>query len=124
MGRNKDIATTLNSFFRKIEKNSYAMWNVPTDATYPYLAYALPTGDIFYKTILGLRIRTNNTNLTEGMEVVDKIDEAIGNGVKLTLPNGSGYLAIYKSSPFSQLIEEDLGDNVKTFYVNIEIQYY
>lgn len=96
--------------------------NEPENIQYPYLTYELPYGSFGDSELSTILIRTNDGKLTTCVQFVDKLEKSIGQGYKLN--TGDGFIILRKGEPFAQIIDEEIGPNIKTVYINLIIEFY
>lgn len=89
---------------------------------FEYITYSSQTGNFAEQFIQAITIYSNSTSYDNVMEIVDNIEEEIGeNGIKLT--TDWGYLTIHKGNPFYQ-DKPDEDSSYRAGYVNLLIKVY
>lgn len=87
-----------------------------------YIEYSLVQGNFAEGVIQPITIYTQSTSYKYVMDIVDKIEQAVGeSGVKLS--GDVGYVWIMKGSPFYQ-DKPDEDSSVRAGYVNLLIKMY
>lgn len=116
----KNYSMTLYEFLNNaLEVPCYIDRNEPSDVLFPYASYELPFTS-YNEQLIAVKIRTNDGKLTTCVKYVDKLKDIIGQGYKLN--TGTGYIVIRQGEPFAQVINEEIGEHIKTVYVNLSIQ--
>lgn len=119
----KNCSIILYNFLNDLLKIPCCVYdNELEDIEYPYLTYTLPYGSYGNSELSTIFVRSNDDKLTTCVEIVDKLSETIGQGYKLSTDNG--YIVLRKGEPFAQVIDEGIGINIKTIYVNLVIEFY
>lgn len=101
----------------------YVEYNVPKNVAFPYATFNLPFSNSFASDALNVIIRSNDNLLTSCVKLVDKLGADIGEGKRLKVGE-NGYIVLRKGTPFAQYINEETDDNINSFYVNLEVEFY
>lgn len=117
MGKYTDIAKTLYSYFSQFCP-CYAKGNIPNNATRPYITYTVDDTPEFEDNIIQVMVYTETKSLSKVAEIVDKIEESLGEGITIKA-NGPSFTSMYlrKGSPFAQYTNDD--DTEMSAYINI-----
>lgn len=87
-----------------------------------YIEYSSDVGNFGSGFIQAITIYTQSTGFSKLMDIVDRIEEAVGEkGIKVD--GDWGYITINKGSPFYQ-DKPDEDDTIRAGYVNFEIKVY
>lgn len=124
MNKFTNISSTLFDFVGSLGYSVYLEGQVPSESQFPYVTISYEVGgNIGGKTVLQGRIWSKSGSREEVNKISDKINNMIGEGVKLTIKNNEGYIALYKGSPFIQAIPSEY-DTIQVNYFNLEMQVY
>lgn len=117
MGKYTDIAKTLYSYFSQFCP-AYAKGNIPSNATRPYLTYTVDYVPDFEDNIIQVMVYTEGKSLSKVAEIVDKIEENLGEGITIKV-SGNSFTSMYlrKGTPFAQYMNDD--DTEMSAYINI-----
>lgn len=111
------------SFFLGFGIPAYEENTVPSDASFPYLTYSLPVGDILGGTIAGsCSLWYRGEYWLDVNEKSREISEKIGLG-GVTLKCDEGLIWIRRGVPFSQNMGDDSDDMIRRKYINIEADF-
>ena len=114
-----NTAKALYQFFSSFGLDAYVEYNVPDDATLPYITYQLIEPDWSDSGTIYARVWYRSTSYTAINAKVDQIRAAIGEGLSLPTPSGAVYLS--KGSPFAQNMPMEGDDTLKVIYLNLNI---
>lgn len=121
----KDYARLFQSWLEQVGECTAYSGVLPTGVTpnMPYILYDLYVGGFAEQFIQPVRVFAGQTtDIGEVLDIVDRIDEAVGNGGVLLHGDGIN-VAIYKGNPFYQSL--DSGDETtKAGYVNLLVTIY
>lgn len=115
---NKEQA--LYSFWSQFNLPAYDENSVPDDAVMPYITYNVVTDSLDAVLPMSARLWYNSTKWEEISLKSAEIALTIGDGVVQKLD--SGYMWIYKGTPFAQRMSGE-NDNVKMIYINIGVEF-
>jgi len=109
----------LYKFFSSFGVPAYEQNSVPKNAALPYITYPIITTEWDGATVISFRLWDRCDSIADRlMRTVDVISDTIGEGT--SVPTSDGQIAIYKGSPFVQLLS-DSDRAVKYAYINIEV---
>ena len=120
----KDYATLLYQWLSTFAETYRSPVQFDADNPQPteYIEYSLVQGNFAEGVIQPITIYTQSTSYKYVMEIVDKIDQAVGeSGIKLS--GDVGYVWIMKGSPFYQ-DKPDEDSSIRAGYVNLLIKMY
>lgn len=122
----KDIMDALYKFWAQFGVPAYMEDQVPDNATFPYIRYAVsksPAMDASFLTAYNYHSKKMMGN-TKRAEMAGQIAAAIPeNGVKLPLLNG-GFLVLYRNSDFQTLYQDPEDLDVIGVRTSVEVHFY
>lgn len=92
--------------------------SMPQDAQLPYITFSQVETTWDASTTMNVRVWDRSTSVATVAGIVDKISDAIGEGV--VLPTENGYVYLYKGNPWAQLQPME-GTDMKVVYLNFAI---
>lgn len=105
------------SFFSAFGLPAYMENAVPDQARPPYITYQLIAPRWDSPAQIYARVWYRSSTMEEINAKVDQIANAIGGGV--SVPAGSGFLLIYKDSPFAQRMAMEGDVNLQCIYLRM-----
>lgn len=106
----KEIAKALNEFWSQFGVDAYAEGQVPDDAALPYISFPIIQPNWRSQMVYQPQIWDRDTSFDTITGLVDEISNAIGEGLKLTLDNGKGYVYLFRENNFAQFTPTDTND--------------
>lgn len=117
-----NTAAALYSFFSGFGLKAYTEYNVPDNATLPYITYQDIQPDWRGQSTLYARLWYRSNSLREISAKADEIAAAVGEAV--SLPTPGGFVMLSKDSPFAQLMPMEGDDTLRVIYLLFTIQAY
>lgn len=114
-----DTAKALYQFFSSFGLPAFVEYNVPDDATLPYITYQLIEPRWQDLATMYARVWYRSASFTEINAKVDEIVQAIGEGVSLPTEHGAVYLS--PGSPYRQYQPMEGDYTLKVVYINLII---
>lgn len=115
----RETAKALKTFFSGFGLPAYDEYSVPDDVDLPYITYHLAEPEWNQKASMYAQVWYRTKSNAEVLAKADAIEQAIGLGFVITLPDG--YMVIWPETPFAQIIVED---DVRRAYINLSINAY
>lgn len=113
------VAAALKTFFSGFDLPAYTEDTIPDDAQLPYITYPASIPEWNQKASMYAQVWYRTTTNTPVVRKADQITAAIGEGLRIALPDG--YLVIWPESPLVQiLVDED----TRRAYINLSINAY
>lgn len=120
----EELSRLYFQFFNQFT-TAYQDGAVPAETAFPYIVYSVIRPEYLERSIMGVNIYDRSTGFARLRSIGTAISEAIPqSGTMLELENGKGTILLYRGSPFIQsrsLPDEEVLENIKSDYVNIEI---
>ena len=114
-----DVARALYQFFSGFDIPAYTEYNVPDEATLPYITYQLVQPEWIDSGTLYARVWYRSTSLAGISAKVNQISEAVGRGV--TIPFENGCVMLNKGTPWAQEMPMEGDTTLKVVYLNFVI---
>ena len=114
-----NTAAKLKAFFSGFGLPAYTLASVPTEVELPYIAYRLIEPEWNKQADTYCQVYYPKNQLEELLTKTDQIAAAIGTGIKITMPGG--YLVLYPSQPFSQIMADE---HTQSAYISLIINAY
>lgn len=112
-----DTATTLYSFWSSFGIPAYPEYNIPDDASMPYITYELVEPEWRGQINAYARVWYRDTSYVSIAETLRNISNRIGEG--LLLPSGRGFILLFKDSQFIQFQPYEVDNDVKIAYLSM-----
>lgn len=120
----EELSRLYFQFFNQFT-TAYQDGAVPAETAFPYIVYSVIRPEYSGRTIMGINIYDRSTGFARLRSIGTAIAEAIPQaGTTLELENKKGIITLYRGSPFIQsrsLPDDEVRENIKADYVNIEI---
>jgi hypothetical protein len=114
-----NTAQTLKTFFSGFGIPAYAQSSVPEKTELPYITYPLVEPEWNEQATFYCQVWYRKNSLGALLAKADQIMAAIGTGI--VVPMTGGYLAIYPSTPQTQIRTDDYSQSA---YINLAINAY
>ena len=115
-------ARALYGFFSSFGLPAFVEYEVPDEATLPYITYQLTQPDWRGSASIYARVWYRSTTLTEITAKVATISAAVGEGI--TLPTSDGCVLLTKDDTFAQLMPMEGDDTLRVVYLSFTIYAY
>ena len=112
-----NTATTLYTFWNSFQIPAYPEYNIPDDASMPYITYELVEPEWRNQIVAYARVWYRDTSYVSITRKLDEISNRIGEG--LLLPSGDGYILLFKDTQFIQFQPYEVDDDVKIAYLSM-----
>lgn len=118
-GRMTQIASALYDFWSSFGMPAFPEGSVPEKQALPYITYHVTYPEWKEQSSTYATVWTHSPSYVPLAQVVDQIEETIGEGVQLDTDDG--FLMLYKDRTFMQIQpQEDI--NIKAAYLSLIIE--
>lgn len=118
-GRMSQIASALYEFWSSFGIPAFVENYVPDDQALPYITYHVTYPEWREQSSIYATVWTHSSSFVPLAQLVDQIEERIGEGVQLNTEDG--VLMLYKDITFMQIQpQEDI--NIKAAYLSLIIE--
>lgn len=93
-------AKALYAFFSQFGVAAYPENSVPDDAELPYITYDLIETDWNSESFINARVWQKSTSYSVINDLLDRISETVGDGIRL--PTDKGFIFLAKGDPWIQ----------------------
>ena len=116
-----DKDQALYSFWSGFNLPAYDETDVPDDAQFPYITYAVITDKWDSVVNLTASLWYYSTKWSDISQKKEEIAQYIGDGKVIKLDNG--YLWLVQGSPFAQRMADETDTNIRRIYLNIQAEF-
>jgi len=100
-----DVATALYEFWNSFGVNAYPEETIPEDAKQPYITYEIVMPEWYGMATYNAKLWTYSTSFKQVFSLAEMIRQAIGEGKRIPLKNGSIWL--FKEENFFQIMPSE-----------------
>ena len=117
-----DKEQSIQNFWSRFGIPAYDENSVPSDVTYPFIAYSVSTSMLGGVTPLYASIYYRSSSWKEITRKKEEIAAHLGSG-GVTIKLDNGYAYFYQGSPFAQRMSEPGDDMVKRYYLLLNAEF-
>ena len=114
-----NTARTLKTFFGSFGIPAYTLQSVPEEVQLPFLTYPLMEPEWDQESTMYCQVWYPKNHLADLLEKADAIAKAVG--TMKEFPQEGGYVVLYPSTPFIQILTDD---KTQSAYINLILRTY